>query len=388
MPIFGIDFGTNFCRLGVMHQDAIIVLQDECGQSMVPSIIHYPEQGAPIVGWDAREKLATSPSTTFLSPKRLIGRDYDDPSIQAYLKTTALNLKQGPLGEVMAEINGRPLSLVQVCAEIFFYVAELCRKQTGIEVKQVELATPIGFNEQQQQALIRAIEMAGLQVAGTVAEPIAAAAAFGALNPSNKLVAVYDFGGGTFDFTLLQTKGDKIEIIAEASDPSIGGDDLDVVIANYAAEQFESSSKIDLHQQPEGWRRLLMVCEEAKRQLSLQDEIILSAPAIANGRSGPLDLNVQLNRPLFEALCRNLVNRSIPIMDSRFELVGINQSQVDKVVIIGGITRIPLVQELIRQYFQKEIHQPLNPEYAVVHGAAQTACRKIAERNSSGTSSS
>jgi actin-like ATPase involved in cell morphogenesis len=374
---FGIDFGTTYCSICLAHGDDLVMLEDDEGNNLIPTVVSYPEHGQPIVGWAAREKVATHPSTTFVSPKRLIGRDYDDPKIQPYLGATPVWMGRGPHGQIVAEIYGHPISMVQVCADILRHVAEIGRKRTGLDVSQVELAAPVGFEEPQRQAIVRAAQMAGMVVVGVTDEPVAAAVAYGATTDKDGSVAVFDFGGGTFDFTLLEARGDHYEVLAEAGDAWLGGDDLDLAMANFAAEEFEKKHKVDLRKRQVEWQRLIFLCEEAKRRLSSEEQVSIHGSGMLLSLKGAIDLKMDFDRELFEALCGELIDRSIETMETSFLLCDTQPDQVEQVVMTGGVSRIPLVKQKVEAFFGREIEPMISPEQAIAMGTARVAYKQV-----------
>jgi actin-like ATPase involved in cell morphogenesis/Tfp pilus assembly protein PilZ len=368
--VFGIDFGTTYTSVALVQGNQVHVCVDAEGLSMIPSVVSYPEAGPPVVGWAAREQMATSPSTTFVSPKRLVGRSYRDPKLQVLIGSSPVHLHEGPGGLVVAEVYGNTIALGQICAEIFRHAATLARADTGIAVEHVVLSTPVAFGPE-RVAVKRAAEIAGLTVIGMVDEPVAAAMAFGLGLAPGQTVAVYDFGGGTFDFTLLRVRPrGGFEILGEAGDPWLGGDDFDFEIAAYAANRFWREHKIDLRERQVEWQRLLFLCEQAKRKLSTEQEFVLHAREIALSVRGPIDLELPLNRELLQRLCGELIDRSVETMASCMELAGARPESVDHVVLTGGVSRNPLVRERVQEFFRRDITLSIDPELAVVAGGA------------------
>ena len=255
-------------------------------------------------------------------------------------------------------------------------MAEIGRKRTGLDVTQVEMAAPVGFEEPQRQAIMRAAQMAGIEVVGITDEPVAAAVAYGATTDKDERVAVYDFGGGTFDFTLLEARGDHYEVLAEAGDAWLGGDDFDLVLANYAAEEFEKKHNVDLRKRQVEWQRLIFLCEEAKRRLSSEEHVTIHGQGMLLSLKGAVDLEVEVDRELFEALCGELITRSIETMETSFLLCDTELSQVDQVVMTGGVSRIPLVKQKVEAFFDREIESMISPEQAVAMGAAKVAYKQ------------
>ena len=366
--IFGIDFGTSYTSIALVVGDQLLVLHDEEGQTLLPSVVCYPEQGEPAVGWRARELQATNPTTTFVSPKRLIGRRFDDSGISGLVASSAVRLKAGPGGLVISEIYGEPLALPQVCAEVFRRIAEIGQRACSVPVRRVVLAAPVAFRDE-REAIKRAAKLAGLEVVGMLAEPYAASLAYG-LGREDQTVAVFDFGGGTFDFTLLRIERGSFDVLGQDGDPWLGGDDFDVVLANWAADAFHRERHVELRDRAVEWQRLLFLCERAKRKLSLQNSTQLVAKGIVLSIRGAIDLNLEIDRETLERLAEPLVQRSIDTMNECFERAGKKPSDVDTVVMTGGVSRMPLVRRRVSEYFGKEITLTVDPEQAIVVGTA------------------
>lgn len=370
---FGIDFGTSYSSIGLFYEGEVSVLEDAEGYPLVPTAVSYPEQGAPLVGWAAREQLALQPSTTFSSPKRLIGRQFGDPSIESLLASSPVRYESGPGGQLVADVFGNPVTVTQVAAEVFRHLAAMGEGRAERPVRKIALAAPVAFEDAQRNAITRAAKMGGLEVVAIIDEPVAAAIAFGASGDEEQLIAIYDFGGGTFDFTLLRAGGGNFEVLGEAGDAWLGGDDFDLALANYVADQFWNQKKVDLRTRQVEWQRLLFLCERAKRQLSKVEETVVESKGIALSLKGALDLKVGLNRGLFADLCRDLVERSIEAMETCFMLTGHEPAEVKQIVMTGGVSRIPMVRERVQAFFDREIRSTVNPEEAVVIGTARFA---------------
>lgn len=368
--IFGLDFGTTFTSIAVVDGNQVRVLQDEEGQHLLPSVVCYPESGAPLVGWPAKEKLATLPATTFSSPKRLVGRLFRDPNLDPILSSSPVRYGEGPGGQITADVYGQTLAITQVCAEVFRRAAEIGERACGSRVEQVVLSAPVGFGPE-RAALKRAAELAGLHVAGMIDEPVAAAMAFGlGLQPGAR-VAIYDFGGGTFDFTLLGIKATGgFEILGESGDPWLGGDDFDLALASYAANQFWREHKIDLRERAVEWQRLLFLCERAKRKLATEEQHLLRARAMVLSLRGPVDLTVPLDRAVLERLCGELVDRSLAAVESCLAIAEVAPEAVDHLVLTGGTSRMPLVRQRVAAYFRRDMTLLHDPEVAIVSGNA------------------
>lgn len=369
-PIFGIDFGTTFTSIAVVERGRVRVLADEAQQTSLPSVVCYPDEGPPLVGWPAREQIALQPSTTILSPKRLIGRRFRDPALAPYLASSPVRFLEGPAGQVLLEVYGEQLSVEQVGAEIFQRIASIGEAATMLPVRRVVLSAPVSYTDE-RQALRRSAELAGLEVVGFIDEPVSAALAFGMNVERGSTVAVYDFGGGTFDFTLLKMTGHgTCEVIGEAGDPWLGGDDFDHAIASHAAEQFRERHGVDLRERKVEWQRLMFAAQNAKRKLSVEKAVELSVRAIVLSLRGTIDLYLLLDRELLAELCGGLVERSFAAVAQCLELAEVTPAEIDHVVLTGGTSRSPLVRQRAQQFFGKEITVNYDPELGVVSGNA------------------
>ena len=369
-PIFGIDFGTTYTSIAVVDGNQIRVLQDGEGQTSLPSVVCYPETGPVLVGWPAKEKIATHPSSTISSAKRLLGRQYDDPHLQGFFASSAAHFTKSRDGLVMAEIFGEPVSMVQVAAEVLRRIAAIGEAAVERPVRRVVISAPVAYGGE-RESLRRAAELAGLEVAGTIDEPVAAAMAFGIGMEGGRTIAVYDFGGGTLDITVLRNKPKRgYEVLAKSGDPWLGGDDFDRAIADYAADQFWRVHKVDLRQRQVEWQRLLLHCEQAKRRLSVQQHVELRVRAILLTLKGPVDLRLDLERGQLDQICGQLVERSLDTVRECLEQAGLEPSQVDQVVLTGGTSRSPLVRRSLQELFGREITVNYDPELAIVSGNA------------------
>jgi actin-like ATPase involved in cell morphogenesis len=366
--IFGIDFGTSYSSIALVVDDQLLVLHDAEGQTLVPSAVCYPEQGAPLVGWKAREKQLTHPTTTFLSPKRLIGRDYDDPAVAALVGQSPVRFAKGPNGQTIADVYGDPISLPQVAAEIMRGLVDLAEEATSLRPQRVVLSAPVAYGAE-REAIRVAAKLAGLEVVGLLVEPYAAALSYG-LGREDQTVCVFDFGGGTLDITLLAIEDGQFRVLAESGDPWLGGDDFDLVVAGWAADMFHRERKVELRDRAVEWQRLLFLCERAKRRLSFEQSTTIEAKGIVLSIKGPVDLRVELAREQLELLSRPLVERAIQTLRDCFQQAGIGRDAVDRVVMTGGVSRMPLVRKLVGEYFGRPIELSVDPEQAIVVGNA------------------
>jgi molecular chaperone DnaK len=366
--IFGIDFGTTYTSIGVITGGHLKVLKDETGATMFPSVVCIPSPGQFLVGWEARKQSPMHPTTTFHSPKRLIGRRFDDRKIEPVIASMAVPLRAGPNGQVIADIHGSPLAMPQVCAELFRHAARVGEQETGEKVRRVVISAPVEYRTE-RKAIQRAAELAQLEIVSIVDEPIAAAIGYG-LNRHAGLVAVYDFGGGTFDCTLLEVEGGRFRILAKTGDAWLGGDDFDLALAEHAARGFWRQFKIDLHNRRVEWQRLQDACEGAKRALSDKEAVELRVPELARLQSGPADLRVRLDHKLLDQLCMPLVDRSIESLAACLQKAGAQAADVGHIAMTGGVSRMPLVRRRVEQYFGREVSLAVDPQHAVVVGDA------------------
>ena len=369
-PVFGIDFGTTYTSIAVVEGNQVRVLQDAEGQTSLPSVVCFPDEGPVLVGWPAKEKIATNPATTVSSAKRLLGRRFRDPNLQPYLAHTPVRFREAPDGLVMAEIFGEPVPVVQIVAQVLRRIAEIGEAAALCPVRRAVFSAPVAYTSE-REALRRAADIAGLEVAGFIDEPVSAAMAFGMGMGGGQTVGVYDFGGGTLDITVLRNKPKRgYEVLAKAGEPWLGGDDFDLAIAGWAADQFWRAQKVDLRQRQVEWQRLLLHCEQAKRRLSVQREVELRVRAIVLSLKGPIDLRLQLSRELLDQICAKLVDRSLETVQECLDAAELRPDQIDQVVLTGGTSRSPLVRRRLQEFFGREITVNYDPELAIVSGNA------------------
>ena len=366
--VFGIDFGTTFTSVAFVDEERLTLLRDAGDHTMFPSIVCYPKQGEATVGWSAQQQSVMHPATTFSSPKRLIGRRYDDRHLEPVLAAAAVPTRAGPNGMVVADVHGDTLAMPQVCAEVFKHAAGLGVDVTGQPIRRAVISVPVEY-QQERVAIRRAAELAGLEVAGMIEEPIAAAIGYGFTQQAG-LVAVYDFGGGTFDCTLLEVRDGRFRVLAKAGDAWLGGDDFDLALAEHAARAFWRQAKVDLQQRRVEWHRVVVACEAAKRQLSERPEAELSLKELVLTSSGPIDLTMTLNRQLLAQLCGPLVDRSVDKMGECLARAKVAPHDVSHIAMTGGVCRMPLVRERVERYFGRQVPSSVDPEHAVVMGNA------------------
>jgi actin-like ATPase involved in cell morphogenesis/Tfp pilus assembly protein PilZ len=369
--IVGIDFGTTYTRVAVHTADGVHLLADDEGYDMMPSVVAYPDEGGCVVGWPAREYLVHEPQRTVASAKRLLGRSADHHEIQGLLASLALRTEVGPGGQVVFQIGGQPLAVPQVCAAIVRHAVQIAEKRLGTRVRKAVLSMPVTFAEEQQAALRRTAMLAGVEVAALIEEPVAGALTYGFGQGANEVVAVFDFGGGTFDFTLLDVSRDVFRVLARAGDAWLGGDDFDLALAQWAADQFWRQTRVELRQRVVEWQRLLLAAEAAKRELSTAPEATIIVPDVYRR----LDLRVPVDRGVLAELCQELVDRSLEVCREAFAAAELEPRDVGQVVLTGGTTHIPLVRDAVARFFEREVTAVVSPETAVAEGAALQATR-------------
>jgi molecular chaperone DnaK len=370
-PAVGIDFGTTFTRIAVHTDDGVRLIEDDEGRSMMPSIISYPDQGGCVVGWEAREYLVNQPQRTIASAKRLLGRSADHHEIQGLLASSAFRTETGPGGQVIFQIGGQPLAVPQVCAAIIRQATQIAEKRLGSRVRKAVFSMPVTFAAEQQAALRRSAMLAGVEVVGLIEEPVAGALAYGFGQGANELVAVYDFGGGTFDFTLLDVSQDVFRVLASRGDAWLGGDDFDLALAQWAADQFWRQTKVELRQRVVEWQRLLLAAEAAKIRLTEAEATVIEAPEICRR----LDLSVPVDTSVVAELCQGLVDRSLEVCQEAFQATGLEPRDVGQVVLTGGTTHMPLVRRAVSALFERELQPVVRPDLAVAEGAGIHAAR-------------
>jgi molecular chaperone DnaK len=370
-PAVGIDFGTSVTRVAVHTADGVRLIEDDAGRTMMPSIIAYPDEGGCVVGWAAREYLVNEPQRTIASAKRLLGRTADHHEIQGLLASAAFRTETGPGGQVILLIGGQPLAVPQVCAAIIREATQIAEKRLGARVRKAVFSMPVTFAAEQQAALRRAAMLAGVEVVALIEEPVAGAIRYGFGRGANELVAVYDFGGGTFDFTLLDVSQDVFRVLASRGDAWLGGDDFDLALAQWAADQFWRQTKVELRQRVVEWQRLLLAAEAAKLRLTEAEATVIEVPQIYRH----FDLRIPVDRGVLKELCQELVDRSLAVCWEALQAAGLEPRDVGQVVLTGGTTHVPLVRQSISELFERELQPVVAPDVAVVEGAGVQAAR-------------
>ncbi|MBM58421.1 molecular chaperone DnaK [Hyphomonas sp.] len=368
--IIGIDLGTTNSCVAVMEGGQAKVIENAEGARTTPSVVAFTESGERLIGMPARRQAVTNPDFTFYAIKRLIGRQFDDPTAQKDKAISPFEIVKGPNGDAWVKGRDKDYAPQEVSAFILTKMKETAEAYLGSEVTQAVITVPAYFNDAQRQATKDAGKIAGLEVLRIINEPTAAALAYGLDKGENKTIAVYDLGGGTFDVSLLEIGDGVFEVLSTNGDTFLGGEDFDLRIVDYLAEEFKKDQGIDLKADKLALQRLKEEAEKAKKELSSASQYEVNLPFITADASGPKHLNIKLTRAKFESLVEDLVKRTISPCEKALKDAGKSASDIDEVVLVGGMTRMPAVQEAVKKFFGREPHKGVNPDEVVAIGAA------------------
>jgi len=373
-PVIGIDLGTTNSVVAVADQPGGRVLADADGSKLIPSVVSFHPSGEVLVGTAAKERRLLDAQNTVYSIKRLIGRPFKSYEVRQAQERFAFELSEGPSGGVLVTARGETYTLSEISAFVLGHVRKVAEEALGKECSRAVVTVPANFNELQRSATKAAGRVAGLDVLRILNEPTAAALAYGYNKTSTERIAVYDLGGGTFDITILQLAGDVFEVLATAGDTFLGGDDIDTSIADQMAAQFLENSRYDIRQDRQGYERLRAAAEWAKIQLSNKPNVKLCIEELAYGDGGvALDLDYALTRTQLEHMCQPLVARSFDVCEDAMKAAGLRPTQLDNVILVGGSTRIPLLQRMVAEYFGRKPLVNIDPDLVVAQGAALQA---------------
>jgi molecular chaperone DnaK len=373
--IIGIDLGTTNSCVAIMDGDKVKVIENAEGDRTTPSIIAYTDDGETLVGQSAKRQAVTNPNNTLYAIKRLIGRRFEDDVVQKDIKMVPYKITKADNGDAWVEVKGEKMAPPQVSAEVLKKMKKTAEDYLGEKVTEAVITVPAYFNDSQRQATKDAGKIAGLEVKRIINEPTAAALAYGLDKKSgDRTVAVYDLGGGTFDLSIIEiadVDGEhQFEVLATNGDTFLGGEDFDLKIIEYLADQFKKDSGIDLRGDSLAMQRLKEAGEKAKIELSSSQQTDVNLPYITADASGPKHMNVKLTRAKLESLVEGLVQRSLEPCKVALEDAGMKAGEIDEVILVGGQTRMPLVQEKVKEFFGKEARKDVNPDEAVAMGAA------------------
>jgi molecular chaperone DnaK len=368
--IIGIDLGTTNSCVAVMEGKNVKVIHSAEGRNVVPSIVAFAQNDERLVGDSAKRQGVTNPENTLFAIKRLIGRTFNDPITQKDIKLVPYKIVKADNGDAWVEAKGEKYSPSQISAFILMKMKEIAENYLGEKVEKAVITVPAYFNDAQRQATKDAGRIAGLEVLRIINEPTAAALAYGLDKKDGKTIAVYDLGGGTFDVSILEIGGGVFEVKATNGDTFLGGEDFDMKVLDFLAEEFKREHGIDLRSDKLALQRLKEAAEKAKIELSSSAQTEVNLPFITADASGPKHLLVKLTRAKLESIVEELIQRTIEPCKKALKDAGLNASQIDEVVLVGGMTRMPKVIEAVKEFFGKEPHKGVNPDEVVAMGAA------------------
>ena len=373
--IIGIDLGTTNSCVAVLDGKDTRVIENSEGARTTPSIVAYTDDGEILVGQSAKRQAVTNPNNTLFAIKRLIGRQFKDDVVQKDIKMVPYKISAADNGDAWVEVKGEKIAPPQVSAEVLKKMKKTAEDFLGETVTEAVITVPAYFNDSQRQATKDAGRIAGLEVKRIINEPTAAALAYGLdKGKGDRTIAVYDLGGGTFDISVIEiaeVEGEHtFEVLATNGDTFLGGEDFDMRVIEYLADEFKKESGIDLHSDPLALQRLKEAGEKAKVELSSSQQTDVNLPYITADASGPKHLNVKLTRAKLESLVDDLIERSMEPVKIAIKDAGLNVSDIDDVILVGGQTRMPKVQEAVTSFFGKEPRKDVNPDEAVAMGAS------------------
>ena len=369
----GIDLGTTNSCVAVMEGGKPTVIENAEGARTTPSMVAFRDDGEVLVGAAAKRQAVTNPENTLFAIKRLIGRRYDDPIVQKDKAMVAYKIVAGPNGDAWVEVAGKAYSPSEVSAHILRKMKETAEKHLGETVTEAVITVPAYFNDAQRQATKDAGRIAGLEVLLIINEPTAAALAYGLDKTKAGRIAVYDLGGGTFDISILELGDGVFEVKSTNGDTFLGGEDFDKRVIEYLADEFKRDQGIDLRNDKLALQRLKEAAEKAKIELSSAVQTDVNLPFITADQNGPKHLNIKLSRAKLEALVEDLIDKTVEPCRAALKDAGVTPDQIDEVILVGGMTRMPKVVEAVKQLFGKEPHKGVNPDEVVALGAAVQA---------------
>ncbi|WP_019220880.1 molecular chaperone DnaK [Bartonella senegalensis] len=368
--VIGIDLGTTNSCVAVMDGKNAKVIENSEGARTTPSVVAFTDGGERLVGQPAKRQAVTNPEGTIFAVKRLIGRRFDDPMVEKDKALVPYKIVKGDNGDAWVEEAGKKYSPSQISAMILQKMKETAESYLGEKVEQAVITVPAYFNDAQRQATKDAGKIAGLEVLRIINEPTAAALAYGLDKKDGKTIAVYDLGGGTFDISVLEIGDGVFEVKSTNGDTFLGGEDFDMRLVGYFADEFKKEQGIDLKNDKLALQRLKEAAEKAKIELSSSQQTEINLPFITADQSGPKHLTMKLTRAKFESLVDDLVKRTIEPCKAALKDAGLKAGEIDEVVLVGGMTRMPKIQEVVQSFFGKDPHKGVNPDEVVAMGAA------------------
>ena len=368
--VIGIDLGTTNSCVAIMEGAQAKVLENAEGARTTPSVVAFTDNEEKLIGQPAKRQAVTNPENTIFAVKRLIGRNFDDPSVKKDVETSPFKIVNSDKGDAWIEAKGQKYSPSQISAFTLQKMKESAEKYLGSEVKQAVITVPAYFNDAQRQATKDAGKIAGLEVLRIINEPTAASLAYGLDKKANKKIAVYDLGGGTFDVSILELGDGVFEVKSTNGDTFLGGEDFDNTIVEYLLAEFKKENGIDLKSDKLALQRLKEAAEKAKIELSSATQTEINLPFITADKTGPKHINLKMTRAKLEALVEDLISRTLPPCKTALKDAGLSANEVDEIVLVGGMTRMPKVIEEVKNFFGKEPNKSVNPDEVVAMGAA------------------
>ncbi len=368
--VIGIDLGTTNSCVAIMEGGEPKVLTNAEGGRTTPSVVAFTEKGERLVGMLAKRQAVTNPENTLFAIKRLIGRKFTDPEVQKSKEIMPYKIVEGPNGDAYVEVSGKQYSPAEISAMILGKMKQTAEEYLGEEVKEAVITVPAYFNDSQRQATKDAGRIAGLNVLRIINEPTAAALAYGLDKKAEEKIAVFDLGGGTFDISILEIGEGVFEVKSTNGDTFLGGEDFDLRIVDWLADEFKKENAIDLREDRMALQRLKEAAEKAKCELSTTAETEINLPFITADASGPKHLVIKLTRAKLESLVADLIDRLVPPCEMALKDAGLTMADINEVILVGGMTRMPRVQEKVKEIFGKEPHKGVNPDEVVAIGAA------------------
>jgi len=371
--VIGIDLGTTNSCVAIMEGTTPKVIENAEGARTTPSIVAFTDDGERLVGQPAKRQGVTNPERTFFAIKRLIGRTFDDPMTKKDMGLVPYKIIRASNGDAWVAADGKQYSPSQISAFILQKMKETAEAYLGQEVRQAVITVPAYFNDAQRQATKDAGKIAGLEVLRIINEPTAAALAYGLDKKGSGVIAVYDLGGGTFDISILEIGDGVFEVKSTNGDTFLGGEDFDVRLVEYLADEFRKDNGIDLKKDKLALQRLKEAAEKAKIELSSATQTEINLPYITADATGPKHLTLKLTRAKFEALVDDLIQKTVEPCRKALKDAGLTAGEINEIVLVGGMTRMPKVQDVVKGFFGKELHKGVNPDEVVAIGAAVQA---------------
>jgi molecular chaperone DnaK len=368
--IIGIDLGTTNSCVAIMEGSQAKVLENTEGARTTPSVVAFTDENEKLIGQPAKRQAVTNPENTIFAVKRLIGRNFEDPTVKKDVETAPFKIINSEKGDAWIEAKGQKYSPSQISAFILQKMKETAEKYLGQTVTKAVITVPAYFNDAQRQATKDAGKIAGLEVLRIINEPTAASLAYGLDKKQNKKIAVYDLGGGTFDVSILELGDGVFEVKSTNGDTFLGGEDFDNTIVEYLINEFKKDNGIDLKSDKLALQRLKEAAEKAKIELSSAEQTDINLPFITADKTGPKHINLKMTRAKLEALVEDLIAKTMPPCKTALKDAGISANEIDEVVMVGGMTRMPKVIEEVKNFFGKDPNKSVNPDEVVAMGAA------------------